>query len=171
MEFGDVTSLAYGPSGSIYFSTFNGIYQFSPFGLTTSAYNIINSTFSIFSTQSGINSLYNYNDLDLIATGGNSNWISISFSNSSLVEDIYNDNDRDEFFDRLKPRLLFMNYDIGSKLYWFDDYRQYRIPERLILPSSQFLGSSSYYRDWETDRKSTRLNSSHEIPSRMPSSA
>lgn len=142
LEFGDVTSLAYGPSGSIYFSTFNGIYQFSPFGLTTSAYNIINSTFSIFSTQSGINSIYNYNDLDLIATGGNSNWISISFSNPSLVEDIYNDNDRDEFFDRLKPRLLFMNYDIGSKLYWFDDYRQYRIPERLILPSSQFLGSS-----------------------------
>ena len=28
-----------------------------------------------------------------------------------------------------------------------------------------------HYRDWETDRKSTRLNSSHEIPSRMPSSA
>ena len=27
------------------------------------------------------------------------------------------------------------------------------------------------YRDWETDRKSTRLNSSHEIPARMPSSA
>ena len=31
--------------------------------------------------------------------------------------------------------------------------------------------NESYYRDWETDRKSTRLNSSHEIPSRMPSSA
>ena len=30
---------------------------------------------------------------------------------------------------------------------------------------------SAGYRDWETDRKSTRLNSSHEIPSRMPSSA
>ena len=30
---------------------------------------------------------------------------------------------------------------------------------------------SPAYRDWETDRKSTRLNSSHEIPSRMPSSA
>ena len=29
----------------------------------------------------------------------------------------------------------------------------------------------NFYRDWETDRKSTRLNSSHEIPSRMPSSA
>ena len=28
-----------------------------------------------------------------------------------------------------------------------------------------------WYRDWETDRKSTRLNSSHSAKSRMPSSA
>ena len=28
-----------------------------------------------------------------------------------------------------------------------------------------------WYRDWETDRKSTRLNSSHRSLSRMPSSA
>ena len=35
-----------------------------------------------------------------------------------------------------------------------------------------WIGSGAAdYRDWETDRKSTRLNSSHEIPSRMPSSA
>ena len=34
-----------------------------------------------------------------------------------------------------------------------------------------FEGLVGMYRDWETDRKSTRLNSSHEIPSRMPSSA
>ena len=33
------------------------------------------------------------------------------------------------------------------------------------------LNALLIYRDWETDRKSTRLNSSHEIPSRMPSSA
>ena len=30
---------------------------------------------------------------------------------------------------------------------------------------------NEYYRDWETDRKSTRLNSSHSGESRMPSSA
>ena len=30
---------------------------------------------------------------------------------------------------------------------------------------------TSDYRDWETDRKSTRLNSSHSGESRMPSSA
>ena len=38
------------------------------------------------------------------------------------------------------------------------------------------LGNMDYqakltYRDWETDRKSTRLNSSHITRSRMPSSA
>ena len=32
-------------------------------------------------------------------------------------------------------------------------------------------GHDQGYRDWETDRKSTRLNSSHEFVSRMPSSA
>ena len=31
--------------------------------------------------------------------------------------------------------------------------------------------TSAVYRDWETDRKSTRLNSSHSAKSRMPSSA
>ena len=31
--------------------------------------------------------------------------------------------------------------------------------------------SEATYRDWETDRKSTRLNSSHRSLSRMPSSA
>ena len=32
-------------------------------------------------------------------------------------------------------------------------------------------GVVEVYRDWETDRKSTRLNSSHSAKSRMPSSA
>ena len=43
------------------------------------------------------------------------------------------------------------------------------------ITTSITLGSSNIvwqtYRDWETDRKSTRLNSSHSAKSRMPSSA
>ena len=34
-----------------------------------------------------------------------------------------------------------------------------------------YKDSAGFYRDWETDRKSTRLNSSHLKLSRMPSSA
>ena len=35
----------------------------------------------------------------------------------------------------------------------------------------QSFSVARLYRDWETDRKSTRLNSSHSAKSRMPSSA
>ena len=42
--------------------------------------------------------------------------------------------------------------------------------ESLIQNINQ-TGNMTSYRDWETDRKSTRLNSSHEFVYRMPSSA
>ena len=35
----------------------------------------------------------------------------------------------------------------------------------------ELVSYKTCYRDWETDRKSTRLNSSHSAKSRMPSSA
>ena len=39
------------------------------------------------------------------------------------------------------------------------------------IPNPYPLHDTKRYRDWETDRKSTRLNSSHRSLSRMPSSA
>ena len=44
---------------------------------------------------------------------------------------------------------------------------------KLILEelNKKFPCRENIYRDWETDRKSTRLNSSHRSLSRMPSSA
>ena len=49
----------------------------------------------------------------------------------------------ESFFNDLKPRLLFMDYDAGSKLYWFDDYGQYRLPERIFLPVSYLVDSTA----------------------------
>ena len=40
-----------------------------------------------------------------------------------------------------------------------------------LLAESRKAQELEKYRDWETDRKSTRLNSSHSRASRMPSSA
>ena len=40
-----------------------------------------------------------------------------------------------------------------------------------VIEQSEIPGDETGYRDWETDRKSTRLNSSHSAKSRMPSSA
>ena len=42
---------------------------------------------------------------------------------------------------------------------------------QIIDFKSETQADSQPYRDWETDRKSTRLNSSHSAKSRMPSSA
>ena len=41
----------------------------------------------------------------------------------------------------------------------------------ILLWLFPMMGFTTAYRDWETDRKSTRLNSSHITRSRMPSSA
>ena len=41
----------------------------------------------------------------------------------------------------------------------------------LIMDNHKCTEWKGVYRDWETDRKSTRLNSSHSAKSRMPSSA
>ena len=43
------------------------------------------------------------------------------------------------------------------------------VDETLALAAVEYVEGK--YRDWETDRKSTRLNSSHRSLSRMPSSA
>ena len=58
---------------------------------------------------------------------------------------------------------IFISYLVFTFLHW-------EVPYVVGLQ-----GAMSYtiglYRDWETDRKSTRLNSSHLKLSRMPSSA
>ena len=41
----------------------------------------------------------------------------------------------------------------------------------MIVADPPYTMTKRAYRDWETDRKSTRLNSSHSAKSRMPSSA
>ena len=43
--------------------------------------------------------------------------------------------------------------------------------KKILSGKMTFKEIMAIYRDWETDRKSTRLNSSHSGESRMPSSA
>ena len=43
--------------------------------------------------------------------------------------------------------------------------------KQIVVVESNITMGLGLYRDWETDRKSTRLNSSHLKLSRMPSSA
>ena len=51
------------------------------------------------------------------------------------------------------------------------DFQKYVIEKAIEKGRSAVFLDTGIYRDWETDRKSTRLNSSHSGESRMPSSA
>ena len=53
----------------------------------------------------------------------------------------------------------------------FNQIRAAIIGEYINQTGLAIPDDSNAYRDWETDRKSTRLNSSHSAKSRMPSSA
>ena len=52
----------------------------------------------------------------------------------------------------------------------FDSYKA-NVDRIVVYTTTRDDPQADNYRDWETDRKSTRLNSSHEFVSRMPSSA
>ena len=67
------------------------------------------------------------------------------------------------FLDSKRPRSSSLQEAL-DKLNPSDD-------DLLSMVKSRHLQHPATYRDWETDRKSTRLNSSHSAKSRMPSSA
>ena len=63
--------------------------------------------------------------------------------------------------------------DLGMEILFANTVREAKkqfIGSEVASQADSFLDLDAY-RDWETDRKSTRLNSSHSGESRMPSSA
>ena len=66
----------------------------------------------------------------------------------------------------------FIDYKQDSVLSLVRTYYKYLKANPILTDDDKIiLHSDGHYRDWETDRKSTRLNSSHSAKSRMPSSA
>ena len=65
----------------------------------------------------------------------------------------------------------------ANKIIELEEFAKWRIKQIPDTTPEEHLKSEMkqyniiMYRDWETDRKSTRLNSSHSAKSRMPSSA
>ena len=74
-----------------------------------------------------------------------------------------------EFDNFVSEKSLYSEWD-NTKEVLEKNGSLYNKSDKIYLRSTQY-GDDSYYRDWETDRKSTRLNSSHITRSRMPSSA
>jgi len=48
------------------------------------------------------------------------------------------------FITKYKPRFLFLDYDVASKLNFFTDFGQYRMPETLYISNSGLTSTASY---------------------------
>ena len=68
--------------------------------------------------------------------------------------------------------VVYMDYNLHCRnLLCSPKVLDYDDPNKILLGEVILSEIADDYRDWETDRKSTRLNSSHSAKSRMPSSA
>jgi hypothetical protein len=147
-NYGDITSIERkGDTGMFYFIGFqdstenSGIFSFNIddfefIGVENEASN--RSLTAVLPTLISTlypNKLFDYNGNELLI-GGN---------NSLLKASNYNDNFEDldtEFLEKLKSKMLFLDYDIGSKLNFFTDSGDYRLPEEVSFDSSDILNSS-----------------------------
>ena len=133
-----------------YFSSDTGVHifsfeNFSKLDTTTGIYNIVSITplNTINPLVNNVveidnryyNDLFNYNGEELILSGNESLLKSYDCDiNSISLYDIIDS----EFYNRNKSKMLFMNYDIASKLNFFRDNGEYRLPEPIELVLDQY---------------------------------
>ena len=86
-----------------------------------------------------------------------------------ITYDIENDKRRKKISDELEAFGYRVNYSVFECE--LNQTKLRKLKEKIEELVDVKYDSVRFYRDWETDRKSTRLNSSHSGESRMPSSA
>ena len=91
-------------------------------------------------------------------------YISGKISALPINEAINNFNNAEEY---LKQKYFYIGAQIVNP-FKLDHSKAEELKRRQLDPA---VPDNDGYRDWETDRKSARLNSSHSAKSRMPSSA
>lgn len=102
--------------------------NFTQIGVGTSYSNtILSATYATYESSYFPNEAFSYED-ELIICGNNSLFRSSTFS-SPLDFQLIDSG----FEDRLKSKLVYLDYDAGSKLNFFDDFGTYRLPNSLTF--------------------------------------
>ena len=111
--------------------------NFQYIGVGNSYSNTIASTFSpSYDSDLYGNEIFDYFGQDLIIAGNESLLKSSTYSSpfNFGVLDI-------NFENRLKSKLLFLDYDVGSKLNFFTDFGEYRLPNSLTFSFTASVGT------------------------------
>lgn len=111
--------------------------NFQYIGVGNSYSNTIASTFSAnYESDLYGNEIFDYFGQDLIIVGNESLLKSSTYS-SPFNFDVLDSN----FENRLKSKLLFLDYDVGSKLNFFTDFGEYRLPNSLTFSFTASVGT------------------------------
>jgi len=118
---------------NFYFTAADGLYSFDIndfkyIGVGNTYSNTIAGTYATLESSLYANEIFDYEGSELIIAGNNSLLKSSNYG-GTLDFKLLDDN----FEDRLKSKLLFMDYDIGAKLNWFTDQGDYRMPNSVTF--------------------------------------
>lgn len=135
-SYGDINSVTWKSDTNEFYFAGQEIYSFDINNfqnIGSSVSNIVyGATGATLSQSVYANSIKDYNQSVLLVAGNNSLFDYATYS--YLIDEILDPT----FSTRLKSKLLFLDYDIASKLNFFDDQQNYRLPN-----SATFSGSIS----------------------------
>jgi hypothetical protein len=139
-NYGDIRSITRRGSSSEFFFASDSLYSFDINNfqfISSSESNIIKGITSATLTDNiFINEMFDYKGNELVICGNTSLFKSATYS-------IIGFNEIDPSFNnKLRSKMLFLDYDIGSKLNFFDDFHNYRLPNSLTFSGSSFSAST-----------------------------
>lgn len=151
-NYGDIRNITrQSGTDNFYFTAAEGLYSFDIkdfkyIGVGNTYSNMISGTFATLESTLYANEIFDYEENELIIAGNNSLLKTANYA-ATLDFKLLDD----KFEDRLKSKLLFMDYDIGAKLNWFTDQGDYRMPN-----SATFSVESAFKKKADGTLSSTR---------------
>jgi subtilisin-like proprotein convertase family protein len=136
-NYGDIRNVTrQSGTDNFYFTAADGLYSFDInnfkyIGVGNTYSNTIAGTYATIKSSLWANEIFDYEENELIIAGNNSLLKTTNYG-TTLNFKLLDDN----FEDRLKSKLLFMDYDIGAKLNWFTDQGEYRMPNSITFSTS-----------------------------------
>jgi len=139
-SYGDLNSISVKKNTSEFYFAAQDIYSFDINNfqfISSSVSNVIyGTTGATLSYSLYVNEISDYNGDEILVAGNNSilDFATYSYPIDSILDPTFN--------NRLKSKMLFLDYDIAGKLNFFDDQQNYRMPNSLIFNGSSFSSTS-----------------------------
>ena len=143
-KYGDILNITSKAGSNIFYFTNNdGLYSFdlgnfTSIGVGNTYSNTILGGFAKLESNLYANEIFDYNGNELLLSG-NSSLLSSATYSSPMHFSLLDPN----FESRLKSKMLFLDYDMASKLNFFNDQGDYILPNSVKFDTEKFISQSS----------------------------